>query len=180
MSMNMVVEFHTLYYELEGILGCIGLGYKTGLKFLGYTSFKGSLFCLRVIFHVCHKAEYFGIINAEFAVPLSESIQFGRGQSDFLWISEGRFQNVDHGFYIIQPDFVCFDVWLNSVLGIALQITINVVQFMFIIVKMTVFARTFRANLGNKIRKFLPIPCISGGVRLFDSMEGQGIDCQLL
>jgi hypothetical protein len=81
----------------------------------------------------------FSIINAKFAVSLYEVVQFLRGHSDFIRITEGSFQNFDYGCNILQGYFVGLDIWLNLVLGITLKVTINIVMFVLIIQNMSIF-----------------------------------------
>jgi hypothetical protein len=67
------------------------------------------------------------MINAEFMVALGHLVQFGGGHSDFVGVSESGAQIFGQGFDIAPSNFVHLDIWLNFILGIALQVTINVV-----------------------------------------------------
>jgi hypothetical protein len=73
-------------------------------------------------------------------VSLHEVVQFPRGYSDFIRITEGGFQDFDQGFDVVQGNFVSLHIWLNLVLGVTLKVTINVAKFVLIIRKTSAFS----------------------------------------
>jgi hypothetical protein len=82
----------------------------------------------------------FSIIDAEFAVSLYEVVQFPRGHSDLIRVTEGGFQNFDSGFDVLQGNFIGLEIWLNLVLGITLKVTINIAKLVLVIRKATILS----------------------------------------
>jgi hypothetical protein len=76
-------------------------------------------------------------------VALGELIQFREGYSDFVRVSKAASRILIMASILSNE---ILSVWMYGciwVLGVALQITINIAQLMLIIRKMTIFAREF-------------------------------------